>query len=642
MCRWIIRTPFCQMGFQDCFIHSFRFFANPLYSATTTNLGSDFWLTFTYNPMASSTPSSQFELNIVSWAGATGTVSIGSTSFTASFTIPAQGMTVINLPLTSEVTSIDGVTAQNGIHVTSSADIDVIGFAYVPGYSDAYLGLPTDTLGYNYMVSTYPSELIGSTVYGGEFAVVATQDNTTLSVVPSITTGTHAAGVPYNVSLNQGDVYQYIDQTAGDDLSGTQVNSTLPVAVIQGTEMSQIPVNASGGNYTVEEAWPIADWGSTFFNQNFLVQTGAEEIKIVACANNTQLFINSLNTYSPLSSGQSTTEILSSSNIISTSSPIQMTQYSNSSSGNWDSFSLTLPPVSSYGTSYIFGSPLTGFTGNYINLAVPSSGINSIVLDGTLIPSGAFSPIGTSGYYSGQFGEAPGINTVSGAQPFEATYYGYAAQDGYGSPAGAQLILHPPSFTFTATPTVTVTPTPTSTLSATPSYSPTISYTPTLSFTPTDSPTPTATFTPSLSPTPTYSTTATFTPSASFTATPTFMPTSSFTPSATLSPVSAISYPDTFWVDHNQFNPTNDPVSIEVIYSAYPGPYSLRIFNTAGELIRDLGAEAGDPGYLSGPLNKWYAWDGRNMAGATCASGIYIIYLKEPFDRKIKKVLLIH
>ncbi len=174
--------------------------------------------------------------------------------------------------------------------------------------------------------------------------------------------------------------------------------------------------------------------------------------------------------------------------------------------------------------------------------------------------------------------------------------------------------------TPTITPTLTVTPTPTVTNTLTPTLTPTtsptatISNTPTVTSSPTNSPTPTQTFTPTLSPT------------------------------VTLSPTPTLVPQDIFYVNQNVFVPSpSAPLSIYVGYNYYPGSYSLKIYNTAGEFIRDLGKDANppSPNYLKGPIMQPYYWDGTNYANNKCASGVYILYLIEPFDRKIKKVLLV-
>lgn len=84
------------------------------------------------------------------------------------------------------------------------------------------------------------------------------------------------------------------------------------------------------------------------------------------------------------------------------------------------------------------------------------------------------------------------------------------------------------------------------------------------------------------------------------------------------------------------FQPPQESVTIRVAMSSYPGDYFLRIYNTAGELVRHL-----DQRSLTGPYGTVKSWDGRNDGQEMCASGVYIIYFVEPLNCRIAKVLLI-
>ncbi|HTC20526.1 MAG TPA: choice-of-anchor L domain-containing protein [bacterium] len=163
--------------------------------------------------------------------------------------------------------------------------------------------------------------------------------------------------------------------------------------------------------------------------------------------------------------------------------------------------------------------------------------------------------------------------------------------------------------------------------------------------TPTSTPTPTCTNTPTASPTMTFSKTPTLTPTNTPTATPTATPTSTdtpcgypgdtCTPTVTPTPSPTPYSADDFYVSKNLFTPSN-PVSIFVDYTAYPGHYALWVYNTAGEHIKTLADRQ-----LSGPVSESYSWDGTNKYNAPCASGVYILYLVEPFSQKIKRIALI-
>lgn len=201
----------------------------------------------------------------------------------------------------------------------------------------------------------------------------------------------------------------------------------------------------------------------------------------------------------------------------------------------------------------------------------------------------------------------------------------------------------------TCTPTWTWTPIPTTTFTST--WTPcgwpgnTCTFTPVVN-TPTYTPTipPTNTPTEDVRPTSTATMTASFTPTNTATNTPTPTPTftpcgwpgdtCTFTPSPT--PNSTFSTTDIFYVSKNVFTPAS-PVSLYVEYNAGSGNYELVIYNSAGEYIKTL-----DSRQITTPFRQSYQWDGTNRYGDTCASGVYVFYLVEPFSTKSKRIILIH
>jgi len=193
------------------------------------------------------------------------------------------------------------------------------------------------------------------------------------------------------------------------------------------------------------------------------------------------------------------------------------------------------------------------------------------------------------------------------------------------------------TFSFTSTASFTLTETPVFTATLTPTETPVLTNTASMTLTPTFSNTPTWTFT-SLNSTFTFTPTAswTFTPTPVSTNTPTLTATktSTFTPAAT-STATNTPLPYEFFISKNVFT-SNSPVSISVSINQYPGIYDLTIYNSAGENIKNL-----DHQQLTAAFSKIYAWDGRNKFGDKCASGTYVVYLTEPFTRKLGRVLLI-
>lgn len=209
---------------------------------------------------------------------------------------------------------------------------------------------------------------------------------------------------------------------------------------------------------------------------------------------------------------------------------------------------------------------------------------------------------------------------------------------------------------LTCTPTFTGTPTPSNTplFTDTPCGFPgnTCTFTPTRTFTPTWTPTATATYTTTSDLRPTNSLTSTYSPT--FTLTKTLTPTPTITPTPTLSFTQTYSptpcgYPgntctftptpvneDIFYVDKNLFKPVNGQAVSIYIGNSTSGEYALRVYNSAGELVRVLGDQ-----YLTSLVSQSYSWDGKNSSGTPCASGVYVLYLVEPFGEKMRRVLLV-
>jgi hypothetical protein len=139
--------------------------------------------------------------------------------------------------------------------------------------------------------------------------------------------------------------------------------------------------------------------------------------------------------------------------------------------------------------------------------------------------------------------------------------------------------------------------------------------------------------------------TQTFTSTRTPTATPTVTSTSSHTPTLTVSgtptptPTITATYPPDlldFYVSKNAFHSGQEAVSIRVATSQFPGGYSLMVYNSAGERVRNL-----DDRKLTEPFRHSYLWDGSNEYGEKCASGIYLFYLTAPNGVRTARVILI-
>ncbi len=436
-----------------------------------SNQGTEFWLTF---PNQYQTQPQALDLFILSQTGASGMVSVAGLSYGQAFSVAANSATTVVVPESAMLSASDGV--QNlAIHVTSNSSVNVIGLEYANLVTDGYLALPVGAIGTQYWVASYTADVVsgGTTAIGSsEFAVVASQDSTSVTITPSITVGSHPVSVAYTVTLNQWQTYELQADILGNDLTGTQVTSNLPVAFFDANACADVPVSYTTCNMLLEEEIPLTTWGTAFVTVP-LATRSSDTFRYLSSANGTTVNVNGA-AVTTLNQGQFYEQMLSTASYITSNNPILVMQYSNSHTYDnvaiGDPSQITVPPVSDYGTAYQLAAPATVFPANYLNVAAPSAEAGSITFDGALLPAGSFSVVGASGFSAAQVTIGTGYHQLSGPQPFGVESYGFANHDAYGYPGGLVFVNLP---TLTPTPTPTVTPTPTITPTPIPTLTPT-------------------------------------------------------------------------------------------------------------------------------------------------------------------------
>lgn len=257
-----------------------------------SNKGKEFWIAY---PAHIDGTGSLMAIYITSDQNATGTILAGSAVI--NFTVTAKQVTkkifgtsgpVNGTNANIYLTQSDGIQTNSAIKITS--DVPVVVYAHIirSARSAATLVLPTPVLGTEYIVPGYPSD--GSGGGGGsgaaaelpQFAVVATQANTTVEFTPTVNgLNGKAAGQTYQITLaNPGDCYQFQGVAKGD-ISGTVVKSIStsttsckPIAVFAGSSWSAFDCNnASGGDNLYQELFPVRSWGKRFITAPFIYRT---------------------------------------------------------------------------------------------------------------------------------------------------------------------------------------------------------------------------------------------------------------------------------------------------------------------------------------------------------------------------------
>ncbi|MBO0356797.1 Ig-like domain-containing protein [Hymenobacter sp. BT186] len=401
--------------------------------AAADSKGTDFWLTFPGNYVSGST----LTLFIAGDVATTGNVSIPGLSFSSNFSVTPGAVTSIIIPAGAELFASSTV-GNNGIHVTSAQEVTIYGLNRQQFTTDAYLALPTDVLGTQYINLAYSNT---SGLDGTQLAVVGTVNGTVVTITPSVAADSHPAGVPYNVTLNQGQTYLLRSTALSNtvDLSGSIISSTAPIAVFGGHKCANVPHNHSACDHLVEQLPPTTAWGKQFVSVPLKTRLNGDTFRFLASTNNTQVRVNGT-LVATLNRGQFHERVIAGSAQIVATEPILVAQYSNGSSFDGvtsDPFMMLIPPFEQFLGSYTVTTPATGFSGNYINVVAPAAAVGTVRLDGVVIPASSFSAIGSSGFSGAQLTVSLGTHQVTGGiYPIGAFVYGFDSYDSYGYPGG--------------------------------------------------------------------------------------------------------------------------------------------------------------------------------------------------------------
>lgn len=460
-----------------------------------SNKGTEFWLAY---PAHIDGNSSRMALYISSTTSTSGTVFLAGRSIP--FSVTANRATVVQIApdIYPVLNSQDeGTEVGKGIRITSASPVVVYAHILNMARSGSTLLFPVNTLGRDYIVSSFnsvsgngpPPSVTNGSVSGSQFTIVAVEDNTTIEITPSVpdVLFRRTPGVPYTIQLNRGDVYQF-RTTFERDVTGSRIRSLAtatssckPLAVFSGSSWSAFGCpgvsssssncNASGGDNLFQQMIPKSAWGKEYVTAPFadrpfdiyriLVDDPSTTVTVNGIVLPSSALIN--NTYYQFSGAVP--------NVITASRPIIVVQYmvsqncdprNNNASVNCDVFSgivnypgdpemiilnsieQTINDVTVVSARSDLTPPNTNITRHYFTIIMKTSATGSLLIDGSR-PQGAFIPIGNSGYSylhenvtaSTQLNPSHRIQADSG---FVALAYGLGAVESYGYNAGTNII----------------------------------------------------------------------------------------------------------------------------------------------------------------------------------------------------------
>lgn len=413
------------------------------------NKGTEFWLVMQRN---NDLVVSGLYLDITADDSTSGYVEISGINFYQEFIVKPDSISRVQIPDEAQLYFSEEIE-QKGIHLVSDKEITVYGMSLREYSSDGFLGLPLDILSTRYMVMSYPNgtwyNFSTSKTTASQFAVVSPYDEVTVTITPScLTANEKPAGEPFEIILNKGEAYQlqsFYDNDPKYDLTGSVIQSSLPVAVFSGSACASIPTDVSACDHIIEQLPPISTWGNEFIAHPLEGRENGDTWRMISASDSNIVSINDT-IVDTLNFGDYYETILEHSAYIESDEPLMLMQFSNgdsydpSLSNNGDPFMMLIPPVQQYMNNYTFATPDEGFSFHYLTIVVESEGAGSIEYDGEILPASIFTPIYNSGYSAVGLSIEQGTHHIqSNDYEFGIYSYGFDRYDSYGYTGGLSL-----------------------------------------------------------------------------------------------------------------------------------------------------------------------------------------------------------
>jgi gliding motility-associated-like protein len=403
---------------------------------------------------------SQMELYITADVNTAVTIEVADGSFSSTYQVKANDILTVDIPPGAFI----GNQGQflKGIQITSFKPIAVYAHIFAENVSGATLLLPVNTLGKDYLSINYKqisnSNNGTKTTEGvpsySTFAVIATEDNTTVEITPSqpLLNGI-PANQPFTVNLKKGEVYQGLSAT---DLTGTRIRSIVSatgackkIAVFSGSSKISIGCQGDKGSSDnlFQQVYPLAVWGKNYITAP-LKTRNYDILRIVLSSPDTKVIVNGAAPQGGLINGLYYEFTSTATNVISADKPIQVVQYAvtqgealncqliNGDIGDPEMIYLTpieqtLDHVTLNSThNYLIQN-------NFINVIIKTAAVPTFSLDGQ--PYTQFSQVPNSIYSYAQISVSAGVHNIKASDGFNAIAYGFGKTESYGYAAGTNL-----------------------------------------------------------------------------------------------------------------------------------------------------------------------------------------------------------
>lgn len=424
------------------------FAGDPSY-ITKNSEGREFWLCFMKNfreagqkDVQNRQETLRLQLFLTSSYDAVVRIKIEEILYDNTITIKANTVVNVQIPARAQLRGIE-VGERLAVHVTADTAISVYGLNSRFQTTDTFLGLPVSVLGTEYRAVGYTklaSDLLSAV------SVVITEDETDLTITPSVTTSTgRPAGRPYTTRLRKGDVYTIgarWESIGSCDLTGTLITANKKIAVFSGHNCAYVPPKIEACNHLVEQLPPVSAWGKHYY-LGMLKERSKFTYRVISSQDGTRVFEDS-KLVAVLRAGEFFENLNLSRHVqVTADKPVLVAQFAQGFKNGdsvGDPMMILVSPTQQFLRDYRIATPISGAWHHYINVVTPTTAIDEIRINGRKIDSLLFVVLGESRYSIAQVPIPFGSHAIKSDTPFGLYSYGFGygtdAYDAYGNMAG--------------------------------------------------------------------------------------------------------------------------------------------------------------------------------------------------------------
>lgn len=423
------------------------------HSQDFSNKGKEFWIGYGNHASMFGANGQTMSLYITSDVNTTGVIEIPGIAWFSTFSVTANQVTTVTIPQTAALNN-EGLH-NKGIRVVAQRPVVVYSHIYDLNASGATLCLPTTTLGREYISINYTQASNTSNSHS-YFFVLATEDNTTVEIIPTRNTlGGWAANSINTVTLNKGQIYQVL---ATSDLTGSSIKSVpgpsggcKRIAVFSGSGRLYLGCqNANSSDNLYQQVYPGSTWGKKYITVPSHNNNSPNHINYYRIIKSTPSAVVNLNG-SILPQGSFVNNLYyefnnTQTNVITSDDPIMVVQYFSSQAcgaAPSDPEMIFLNPIEqTISNVTLFSSP--NFLINYhgLNIVVKKGGtaLSSMKLDGGSITNRFVDlPQDPANYAYARIAISAGTHNLVGDSGFNAIAFGFGDFESYGYSAGTNL-----------------------------------------------------------------------------------------------------------------------------------------------------------------------------------------------------------